>query len=140
MMASACVVQVSCSVTQHYQKEPRKVMTAALALNRGATQPTGKRFCKVEDSTPQGDLSSSENLRLNKKCFNQALLPTGLSSVTKSDIAESTYQQIQKGYRQNLRFGLYSALCSINPQHQFQGAAIRCCVLQWSLGVCAGRV
>jgi hypothetical protein len=86
------------------------VMIAALALNRGATRPISKRFCKAEDSTPQGDLHSSENPRLNKKCFNQALLPTGPLPVTKNDNAESTYQQPQTGYRQNLRFGLYSAL------------------------------
>jgi hypothetical protein len=64
---------------------------AALALNCGATWPGGKRFCKAKASAPQGDLYSSENLRLNKKCFNQALFPTGLMPVTKSDNAESPY-------------------------------------------------
>jgi hypothetical protein len=84
-------------------------MTAALALNRDATWPAGKRFRKAENSATQSDLHSSK-LRLNKKCFNQALFGTGLLLVTKSDNAESTYQRTQTGYRQNLRFGLYSAL------------------------------
>jgi hypothetical protein len=50
---------------------------AALALNCGATWLGGKRFCQAEASALQGDLQSSENLRLNKKRFNQALFPTG---------------------------------------------------------------
>jgi hypothetical protein len=84
-------------------------MTAALALNRGATRPAGKRFCKAEDSAPQGDLHSSENFPLNEKCFNQALLPAGLLPVTKSDNAESTYQQVQTGYCQ--KPSIWPVLC-----------------------------
>jgi hypothetical protein len=60
-------------------------------------------------------LHPGENFRLNKECFDHALLLAGLLPVTKSDNAESTYQQTQTGCVKNLRLRCYSALRAARP-------------------------
>jgi hypothetical protein len=60
-------------------------------------------------------LHPGEDLRLNKECFDHALLLAGLLPVAKSDNAEFASQQTQTGCGQNLRLRRYSALQATRP-------------------------